>query len=444
MAWGTCTFNQNGGTGGQSGTLYFNYTSTGGLFIINYWSTSQSTSTSYRISSVSVPNKSGYVFAGYFDQDGRIVTSEYGSLSYTSPTSASRTATAKWINAYKITLNPNNGTSARSYLYYKIVGGGFYLDEALSVPVSSVTVPTYGAREFQGYVLNGVILIGKNGRLTSAASGISISSDVTATAAWEKLIDDCDFFGLGSDDGPLMLVESNSGAKRSVTATAGTVGSGTSLKSGHLAIQTKDSSTGAFEDSGVTINPTCKYKVRKSGNVTIPIGKAFGKATITGTGASSNPYRATESGYMLTEAEYSTGSDAEPILVVRGTANEGYVWSGSSMRSQLTDAINLWSVVLAVNPDHIAQDPMGAVSGGGELTSCKTIVTCEPVVPTERGMPCASDVVKGKVVVAAQTSAYFGEGQPTAAGQFVDTSGVNTEDVDGDFTTYSFNAERSL
>ena len=172
-----------------------------------------------------------------------------------------------------------------------------------------------------------------------------------------------DYFGLETANGPLMLVASNSGAARSVVETAGTTGSGTSLKSGRLAIQDADSAVGAFERGGILMNPTCTYRVRSEGTVVVNLGKAYGKATITGSGTSS---KVSVSGYMLVSAEYGTATDGEPVLVVRGTANEGYEWNsgGTSRTSKLTDAVNTWSVTLAVNPDHIAQDPMDAVSGG--------------------------------------------------------------------------------
>ena len=252
-----------------------------------------------------------------------------------------------------------------------------------------------------------------------------------------------DYFGLETADGPLMLVSSNSGATRSVVEKAGTTGSGSSLKSGHLAIQTNDSEVGAFERGGILMNPTCTYRIRSEGTVIIKPGKAYGKATITGSGTSS---KVSVSGYMLVSAEYVTAADGEPVLVVRGTANEGYEWNsrGTIRTSELTNAINTWSVNLAVNPDHIAQDPMNAVSGGGELTECKTLVTCDPVVPMENGMPCASDVVHGKVVVTATTNAYGGENAPKARSPFVETNGVPPDETDVDFTTYALTAEKSL
>lgn len=220
-----------------------------------------------------------------------------------------------------------------------------------------------------------------------------------------------DYFDLETANGPLMLVASNPGSTRTVIETSHT---------GALAIQSGDSSVGAFKTFGILLNPVCTYRIRKEGSVTINLGAAW-----TGSGA-------TKSGYMLVNAEYSTEADGEPVLVVRGAANEG------------APAINRWSANLNVNPDHIAQDPMNAVSGGGELTECKTLVTCDPVVPMENGMPCASDIVHGKVIVRATTNAYGGENAPTARSPFIETNGVQPDESDVDFTTYAITAERSL
>ena len=220
-----------------------------------------------------------------------------------------------------------------------------------------------------------------------------------------------DYFGLETADGPLMLVASNSGATRAAVETS---------HGGSLAIQTAGSDVGAFYKGGILMNPVCTYKIRSSGTVAINLGKAW---ETSGTSVS---------GYMLVSGEYKTAADGEPLLVVRAVANEG------------ADAINSWTVNLAVSPDHVAQDPLNAVNGGGEMIACTTLVVCDPVVPIENGMPCASDVVHGKAVVTATTNAYLGEAAPTATSPFVETNGVPSDGSDVDYTTYAFAAERSL
>lgn len=449
MAWGTCTFNQGGGSGGESRTLYFNYTAYSTYYwSINYWATAQSSSSSYRITQCEIPSRPDYVFLGYYDRDGYLMANSSGYLLNTSVTTSSLVLTARWTNNRKITLDRGNGTGGTGVLYYKIDGGGLFFDEQLTLPADSIDLPTYGQHPFEGFFSNesrAIKYINKDGTFTSAFTSLAPTGDITIYAGWERIFDDSDYFGLGSEDGPLMLVKSNSGDERSVVETAGTSGSGTNVKSGYLAIQATDSAVGGFARGGILRSPVCTYRIRKAGTVRIQLGKAYGQATVSVTGTASNPYKIDMSGYMLVQAEYATAADGEPVLVVRGAANEGFTRNSSGVPSAaLTDAINIWTVDLAVDPDHIAQDPLGAVSGGGEMTECKTLLTCDPVVPMEAGMPCASDVVHGKAVVTATTCAYFGESAPTAAGSFVETNGVPTSESDVDFTSYAFAAERSL
>ena len=320
-----------------------------------------------------------------------------------------------------IELDANGGTvspSSLSCLY--------------GLPIGTMPIPVLEGKIFRGWFTSA-----EGGTQYSSVSTCDWSGTITLHAHWADSAfgNLTDWFGLETPDGPLMLVGSTDGATRSVTETS---------HSGALAIQTADSSVGAFERGGILMNPTCTYRIRKAGTVQIKAGKAYGSATITGNGTTSNPYRATKSGYMLVQAEYRTAADGEPVLIVRGAANEGYVWTNGRMVSQLTDAINQWTVNLSVDPDHIAQDPMNGVSGGGEMTECRTLITCDPVVPTEGGMPCASDVVHGKIVVTATTNAYLGESAPTAAGSFVEINGDPNSETDVDFTSYAFQAERSL
>ena len=225
------------------------------------------------------------------------------------------------------------------------------------------------------------------------------------TARWEQIPYFgrlTDYFGLGSEDGPLMLVASSSGAARTVVRTS---------HNGPL---------DAISAWGLLLNPVCTYRIRRAGSVAVRLGAAW-----RGQGAS-------QSGYMLVRAEYATGADAEPVLVVTGAANEG------------ADAINVYGAAIAVSPDHVAQDPEAAVTGGGELTECRTLYACDPVVPFENGMPCASDVVRGKVAVSATTQAFFGEDAPAARAPFVATEGPVGDGSDTDYETYAITAERSL
>lgn len=417
MAWKKVTLDDNGGSGG-SGVLYLNYDleqlsyyPPSYIYRYNYWATAQSTSEAFRVTRCNIPTKEGFEFNGY---SGYILIRANGSLPRDTyyDNLPNDTVVARWVEGYTISLDKDGGTGGESAIYYKI-GGGLYLDSAYTIPATSITPPTKGQKEFLGYFSQDLQTkyVNPDGSFTQALTSLVLRNNLTLYGVWVKFGDLTDHFGLETADGPLMLVASTDGATRSVTETS---------HSGALEIKTADSSVGAFELGGILLNPTCTYRIRKNGTVQIQLGKAWAK---TGT---------VKSGYMIVSAEYATASDGEPILVIRGVANEG------------ADAINRWNVNLSVNPDHIAQDPMGAVSGGGEMTECKTLITCDPVVPMENGMPCASDVVHGKVVVTATTNAYFGETAPTAAGAFIETNGTPNSETDVDFTIYAFKAERSL
>lgn len=218
-----------------------------------------------------------------------------------------------------------------------------------------------------------------------------------------------------------MLVRSESGAARASVAPAGAVSTTngnivTISKVGSLDIRTGDSAVAGYWRGQELYNPVCTFRIKAEGVVSFTLGKAYS------TGGSS---------FMLVAVEYRTAADGEPTLTLRGVANEG------------ADAINTWTVSFGVSPDHAAQDPAGAVSGGGELLECTTTWSCDPVVVYIEGEPVASDVVRGKATVKATTAAYSAQGAPEASGGFL-AVGVPKEESDVDFTTYSFTAERSL
>ena len=382
------TLNDNGGDGG-SGSIYFD--GVNNAFFADDMLTEP-------VTVVRMPVRPGYDFSGYYSTSATSGGSRYidetGRIVVATALTASATVYARWLPlTYTLTFDYNGGHGS---VQSKSV--------TMGAAIGTLPTATYEFGIFDGWYVDDT-------KLTSTLLW-NIPEDTVAVAKWRYYFGNLtDFFNLETANGPLMLVGSNDGAQRTVVETSHT---------GALAITTNDSSIGAFNRGGILRNPVCTYRIRKSGNVSIQLGKAW-----SGSGS-------TVSGYMLVQAEYATASDEEPILVVRGVANEG------------AEAINKWTVKLAVNPDHIAQDPQSAVSGGGELTECKTLITCDPVVPMENGMPCASDIVHGKVVVTATTNAYFGESAPTARSPFIETNGVPDGESDVDFTTYAFQAERSL
>ena len=378
-----------------------------------------------------VPTKTGYSFAGYYTSTSggtQYVAADGEILDALKNRTAATTIYAHWTaNTYTLHFDYGPGT-----------GTVFSKPVTFDQPIGALPTGTWNEGSFDHWVYGG-------SQAVDADTVYTTASDTTVVARWNSYFGRLtDYFGLDTGDSPLMLVKSESGATRSIVETAGTTGSGSSLKNGRLAIQTANSAVGAFLQGPILTNPVCTYRIRRPGDVVIQLGKAFGMATITGTGSSSNPYRVVRSGYMLIAAEYSTSPDGEPLLVVKGSANEGYTWSGSYMRAGLTDAVNQWNVTIRVSPDHVAQDPFGAVNGGGELTECKTLITCDPVVLMEDGHPCASDVVHGKIIVTGTTCAYHGESAPEASTPFIEINGNPSGESDVDYTSYSFSMERSL
>lgn len=351
------------------------------------------------VTNVGIPVRTGYTFGGFFYGLSQVIGTD-GAILSSALVGADYSANAKWTaKTYTLTFNAYPGTPSFSS---KTV--------TFNAPIGTFPTSTLDGRRLDGWTIDGSPI--------EPTTVWTFDAGKTANANWHDGFGGCtDFFQLETANGPLMLVASNSGATRTVIETSHT---------GALAIQNGDSSVGAFKKFGMLMNPVCTYRIRKEGRVTISLGKAWA-----GSGT-------TKSGYMLLNAEYSTAADGEPILVVRGAANEG-----ADAVNRILNA-NRWSVNLDVNPDHISQDPMNAVSGGGELTECKTLITCDPVVPMENGMPCASDIVHGKVIVTATTNAYGGENAPTSRSPFIETNGVPPGETDVDFTTYDFRAERSL
>jgi len=302
-----------------------------------------------------------------------------------------------------ITFNKDGGSGGKSHLYFNTSDSRFYSESALETVVTRVSEPSYYPYVFLGYftgTVGGSKIVDSDGTILSSAAAIcsGIGNDFTAYAHWNRSFGKLtDYFGVethATNKNYLMLVSSESGTNRRVT----------------------NLWNGAFEQGDELANPVCTFKIKAAGNVSFVIGKAW-------SGANGK--------YMLSDVEYTTGSDKEPILVLKGTANEG------------VDSVTKKTVTFAVDPDHVSQDPFSAVSGGGELIECKSVVTCDPVVPYEDNKPCASDCVHFREIVTATTCAYNEESKPTASNSFIE-SGVPKSESDVDFTSYSFAAERSI
>jgi len=440
------------GEGATSGTSRFWYRMTTGKF----YSDAEMT---HEISSIDPPSKRLFDLNGIYTEENVLAVSSSGVIQPGfSPSDEFVHLHATYTRrCYEAVLSAGGGISLVSSVYRVPGGSTFFEDEALTIPISNVGVPIRTGYTFGGYKYGGDTVISTAGDILPAAC---VDDDYTADATWTAITYSLVFDGngatpsfssksvrYGSVIGTLPTV-SMSGRRFDAWTIDGSVIKATDVwticdnkiavarwkdyfggltdwfdMSGNLLMLVESESgegrrvtnlwNGVFEQGPGILNPVCTYRIRFSGSLMIRLGKAF------------------SNGYFITGFEYATGADKEPVLVVRGTANEG------------KDAINVYDVMLNVNPDHVAQDPYGAVSGGGELVDMTSGATCDPVVPYEDNIPCASDVVHGRKTVTGRTAAYFGEDRPTFLDSFID-SGVQKSESDVDFNTYEFTAERNI
>lgn len=414
MAWYTVNFDANGGSGTSPTTAYYN--SSG-----YYWATAKNTGVSYRLYSITKPTRANYVFNGFWtgsNNNGSQVVNASGSLinSVTNPFSSStQTVYAGWHNYATITLDRNGGSGGTASFYYKLNGGGFYSNTALTSAITSITPPT-GAGVFRGYSLNGVLYIDEQGRFTQALLSAAISTNYTLTAQWTKFGDVTDYFNFASAN--LIPISSDSGDGKRRTCAANATWSSGSQNGGAGRY-----SSGVNDIGGIWRNPTVTYRVVGDVTFSTQLGKAY-SATKSGS-------TMTISGWMITSVRVQTAVGKFPTITVSAVANEG------------ANAINLFSVSVSVVARARAQYLMSAVSGGGNLQTCDIEASCTPVVCAENNMPCASDVVGGKYVARATTYAPGGDAAPIAGNGFTSV-GEPKACGDKDYPMWSITAEKEI
>lgn len=413
MAWRTISLSNNGGSGTSPTTLYYQTSSYG------YWATAKNTGTSYRIYSLtSRPTRSNYIFAGFFtgtNCNGTQFVSSSGSLYTGTDPGGDITIYAGWRNYATITLDRNGGSGGTASFYYKLNGGGFYSNTALTSAITSITPPT-GAGVFRGYSLNGVLYIDEQGNFTPALLSATINANYTLTAQWTKFGDVTDYFGFASAN--LIPISSDSGDGKRRTCAANATWSGTTQNGGAGRY-----SSGVNDIGGIWRNPTVTYRVVGDVTFSTQLGKAY-SATKSGS-------TMTISGWMITSVRVQTAVGKFPTITVSAVANEG------------ANAINLFNVSVSVVARARAQYLMSAVSGGGNLQTCDIEASCTPVVCAENNMPCASDVVGGKYVVRATTYAPGGDAAPTAGNGFTSV-GEPKACGDKDYPMWSITAEKEI
>ena len=420
MAWRTITLNNNGGSGASPTTLYYNTTG-------YYWATAKNTGTSYRIYSLtSKPTRANYIFAGFFTSTsgGTQMISASGSLGAGYDPGGDVTIYARW-NAYAtITLSKGEyGTGGTSAFYYKLVGGGFYSNTALTTAITSITPPT-GGGTFGGYKLNGTLMIDRSGAFTPALLSHTFSANATLLASW---IGGCiDWFGLSSS--ALVPIASTTGDTRHRVA----VSHGGKYESG------------VNEVGKVWRNPSVTYVVKANTTVAVQLGKAWKPRNAAGQEVAVGASTIAVSGFMITTVEIVTEVGKFPTVTVSAVANEG-----ANAVNNFTVNANKFNVSVPVVARSKAQNLLNAISGGGHLQSCRLVAACDPVVCEENLMPCASDIVNGRYELSAETLAPNGEAAPTMTA----ASGANggfaliddpRQGRDCDFMRYTIEARKEM
>lgn len=327
------------------------------------------------IANVGAPTRTGYAFGGYYYGGAKVVGAD-GSILPAAFTGEDYSAAAQWT-AKTYTLHFNAGAGEASFASKAVT---------YDAEIGTLPTATWEGRAFDGWTLGG--------QKIAASTVWQTDGDASATAKWVTSFGNVeDYFNLGSSW--LVPIASSGGeGKKRVTVTNST-GTGAGLRAGRY-------SAGVDATGGVWMNPSVTYMVVGNGTLALSLGKAF-PATFSGGGSS----RAmTRSGWMITSAAVSMTIGEFPTVTVTGTANEG------------ADAINLFAVSVPVTHRARPQNLLGAVSGGGELQAFNLVASCDPVVVEENMMPCASDVVRGRIEVTATTLAVNNESEPTAGGGF--------------------------
>ena len=420
MAWRTITLNNNGGSGASPTTLYYNTTG-------YYWATAKNTGTSYRIFSLtSKPTRANYIFAGFFTSTsgGTQMISASGHLGAGYDPGGDVTIYARW-NAYAtITLSKGEyGTGGTSAFYYKLVGGGFYSNTALTTAITSITPPT-GGGTFGGYKLDGTLMIDRGGAFTPALLSRTFSANATLLASW---IGGCiDWFGLSSS--ALVPIASTTGDTRHRVA----VSHGGKYESG------------VNEVGKVWRNPSVTYVVKANTTVAVQLGKAWKPRNAAGQEVAVGASTIAVSGFMITTVEIVTEVGKFPTVTVSAVANEG-----ANAVNNFTANANKFNVSVPVVARSKAQNLLNAISGGGHLQSCRLVAACDPVVCEENLMPCAPDIVNGRYELSAETLAPNGEAAPTMTAASGTNGGFALIDDpqqgrDCDFIRYMIEARKEM
>ena len=338
------------------------------------------------ITHIEPPTRSGYTFAGCYsngDQSTLTIAADGQIIASPAVQQDNLTTKAKWTaNTYVLTFDPNGGSC--DTLQKQVTFGQ---------PVGELPIATRTRGYFTGWYLNGEPL--------SPTTVWNVANNARAVASWDLQFGGVtDYFGLAST--ALIPIASNNGDNKQRICVA---------------------HTGRYEPnvdqtSGTWRNPTVTYVVARNTTFNVTLGRAYAGSAGT-------------SGFMIVAATVETRVGQFPTITVEAVANEG------------ANAINLFAVSVPVVARSKAQNLLNSVSGGGYLNACTVRASCEPVVIAENMMPCASDVVHGRLEITATTIATNRENPPTASNGFTSV-GEPKQGNEANYTTYTLNAQKEI
>jgi len=478
------TISANRGTGG---TAAFYFDSIGGKFYAEQ-------NMAEEITAIVPHTRECFAFAGCYSSNnttstlrvlpsGEIVAADW------TPTAAV-TIYAQWTRvSWKITLNKQSGTGGTSALYYRIDGGGLYVDDLCDTAATGVTPPTRSGYTFSGFysaTSGGTQYTDADGAFLAAFTSLTPTAAVTIYARWTANTYTLTFnynggthgaetktvtFGAAVGTLPTTtrtpdvfngwyvdgtkitadtvwnIAEDKMVEARWTLAIAASVEDFFGLASSALvpiastngdeyhratAAHNGKYENGVNQISGIWRNPSVTYVVKANTTVSVQLGKAFA--------AQKSGSTMTRSGYMITTVEIVTEIGKFPTVTVSAVANEG-----ANAVNNFTVNANKFNVSVAVVARSKAQNLLNAISGGGYLQRVTLRGTCDPVVCEENLMPCASDIVNGRYELAAETVAPNGEAAPTmAASAGFAMVGVPKVGADSNFVRYSIDGRKEM
>lgn len=334
------------------------------------------------ITEIVPPVRPGYTFAGSYDGSNAAVDAT-GLILADPAGQTDGGCLASWTaNTYTLNFNYDGGS-----------GETESKEVTFGQPIGTLPTAVRTRAYFLGWLLDA--------QQINATTVYDVPGNATATANWSLQFGGVtDYFSLASNS--LVPISSDAGDRVP------------GLRVSH----TGKYENGVNQFGGTWRNPTVTYQLCRDGSINITLGRAYkGSGTI--------------SGYMITGVQVITRIGAFPLVKVSATANEG------------ANAINTFRLTLSLRARARAFNLMSAVNGGGQLQSCTLAASCTPVVLTEDLMPCASDIVHGKLTVTATTFAPNNEAPPTAGGGFV-LEGTPKQCGDKSYTAYAFTAGKEM